>query len=73
MSIPNEIDAMTILDPILPELRRGLRAVLDIGYGEVTLHLRNGEIKLISWSCSSKLGALTTTTVCGNVEPDNEM
>jgi len=73
MPKPDEDDAMMILTPILPELRRALRAVLDIGYGEITLHLRNGEIKLVSWSCSSKPGSLTTTISRGNIEGKHEM
>jgi len=35
--MPDEDDAMILLTPILPELRRGLRAVLDIGYGEAAV------------------------------------
>ena len=71
MSIPDEIDAMTVLDPILPELRRALAAVLPIGFGQITLHIEHGSIQRVIFSCSLKKQGLTTTNNSGTLDTDN--
>jgi hypothetical protein len=71
--MPDPIDVLTILDPITPELRRALQAVLAVGFGQVTLHVRNNQVKLVSWTCSSKPTPLTDTTGCGNIIADDDI
>ena len=73
MAIPNEIDAMTVLKSVMPELRRALAAVLPVGFGQITLHIEHGSIQRVVFSCSLKKQGLTTTSNGGSVEADNEI
>ena len=66
-------DALTILDPVSPELRRALQAVLAVGFGQVTLVVERGEVQRVVFSCSLKKQGLTDTTGCGNITIDNEI
>mgnify|MGYP000735527252 CR=1 FL=1 len=67
-------DTLAVLAPVIPELRRALHAVAQIGFGCVTIHIEHGQPQRVVFSCSLKRQeGLTNTTDCGNITVDNEI